>query len=106
MLDVAEQLAELRQFAFEQQSRVGGQQLRDADCRRMRAVHGAERVFDEDVVAVRQLAGERGVVLRLALVEPRVLEDANPFVVEQFAEALTHGLHRILRILPFRPPEV
>ena len=50
-LDLAEQLAELLELRSQQQPGVGGQQVRDALGRRVRAVRGAERVVDVDVAA-------------------------------------------------------
>ncbi len=75
-LDLAEQRAQVLQLLEQQQPGVGGQQLGDADGRRVRAMRRAERVVDEQVAALRELARERGIVLRLAGVEARVLEHA------------------------------
>ena len=51
-------------------------------------MRGAERVVDVDVAAVRELAGEALVVLRLARVEARVLEHADALVRQQLAQPL------------------
>ena len=70
----------------------------------MRAVHGAERVLDEQVAVVGELARELGIVFRLARVEAGVLEHAD------FGHArpklLLDGLHRVRGIGPLRPAEM
>ena len=105
-LDLAEQAAEMLQLCEQQQPRVGGQDLGDADCRCMRAVRGAEGVVDEEVAALGQLPREFGVVLRLPGVEARVLEQLDPLVPEQRAQVLAHRLHPVNRVVPRRPPEM
>ena len=105
-LDVAEQPAELLQLALEQQAGVGGQQVRDALGRRVRAVRRAERVVDVEVAVRGELARELGVVLRLARVEARVLEHVDALVRQQLAEPRRDGRHRERRVRPLRPAEV
>jgi hypothetical protein len=72
----------------------------------MRAVDGPERILDEQLVAVRELAREGGVVLRLARVEARVLEHVHPVLREQLLQAFAHRLHRELGILTFGAAQV
>ena len=105
-LDVAEEPAELLQLALEEQARVGGKQLGDADGGRMRPVRGAERVVDEEVEVVRELACELWVVRRLAGVEAGVLQDADPLVGQELPKSCLHRLHRESRVLAFGPPQV
>ncbi|TYZ65774.1 hypothetical protein PybrP1_009975 [[Pythium] brassicae (nom. inval.)] len=57
--------------------------LRHARGGRVRAVRSAERVVDKHVGAVRELLGERRVVLRLLLVEAHVLEQHDVAVGER-----------------------
>ena len=52
-LDLAEQPAEMLELGEQEQPGVGGQQLRDADRRGVRAVRRAEGVVDEEVAARR-----------------------------------------------------
>ena len=86
-LDVAEQLAEVRELLLEQQAGVGRKQPGDRLGRGVRAVGRAERVVDVHVAAVRELARVALVVLRLARVEARVLEHVDAVVREQLAQA-------------------
>ena len=79
-LDLAEQPAEVLELGEQEQAGVGGQELRDADRRGVRAVRRAEGVVDEEVAALGELAGELGIVLRLAGMEARVLEHLDPLV--------------------------
>ena len=82
-LDVAEQAPEVLELGEQQQAGVRRQELRDPDRRGVRAVSRAERIVDEEVAALRELAGELGVVLRLAGVETGVLEHLDPLVGEE-----------------------
>ena len=66
----------------------------------------AERVVDEEVAPLRELARELGVVLRLARVEARVLEHLDPLVRKERAQVLAHGLDPERGILALRPAEV
>ena len=93
-LDVDEQLSELGELALEEQPRVGRQQLRDADRRRVRAVDRAERVLDEQLVVVREPPREVRIVRRLARVEARVLEHVESLVGEKLAQAPRNRGHR------------
>ena len=81
-LDLAEQAPEVLELGEQEQPRVRRQQVRDGLGRAVRAVRGAERVVDVEVVSVRELAREARVVLRLARVEAGVLEHASALVVE------------------------
>ena len=105
-LHLAEQLAELLQLALEQQARVGRKQLRDPDRGRVRPVDRAESVLDEQVTPLGELARELRVVLRLAGVEARVLEDVDPLVRKQLAQPPRHGRHRQGGVRPFRAAQV
>ena len=105
-LDLLEQPAKLFQLSFEQQAGVGGQQFRDADGRGVRTVNRAERVLNEQVAVVRELARERGIVLRLARIEAGVLEHLDPIVGQQLAQPRAHGLDRKRGIGPLRAAEV
>ena len=67
---------------------------------------GAEGVVDEEVAAVRELAGELGIVLRLAGMEAGVLEHLDPLVREERAQVLAHRLDPERGILALRPAEV
>ena len=79
-LDLAQQLSELLELPLQQEPGVGREQLRDAVGRGVRAVRRAESVVDEEVGAVGELAPNSRVVRRLARVEARVLEHADPLV--------------------------
>ena len=105
-LDVAEQPAEVLELGEQEQPGVGGQQLRDADRRGMRAVRRAEGVVDEEVAALGQLTRELGIVRRLAGVEARVLEHLDPLVRQERAQPLAHRLDPERGILALRPAEV
>src|SRR2546421_3009311 len=106
MLHLAEQLAELCQFPLEQEARVRREQLRDADGRCVRAMNGAERVLDEEVVRVRELARERWIVLRLAGIEPSVLEHLEAIVAHCAGQRFAYRLDRERRIRALWPAEV
>ena len=67
-------LAHDAQLLVHQQAGVGGQIGGDAGGGGVGAVHGAERVGDEDLGHVGQSLGKGGVVLGLALVEAQVLQ--------------------------------
>ena len=105
-LDVAEQAAEHLELLLQQQARVGGQQLGDADGGRVRAVRRAEGVVHVEVHARRQLARELRVVPGLARVEAGVLEHAHARVGEQLAQARRNGRDRVRGIRPLRPSQV
>jgi hypothetical protein len=79
-LHLTQELAELRQLAFEQKAGVRGKQLRDADRRGVSTMHGSECVLDEEVVVVGELLREPGLVLRLTRVEACVLEHVKTVV--------------------------
>ena len=66
---------------------------------------GAERILDEQVVAVGQLARELRVVGGLPRVEARVLEHRE-LAVEQLPQPLLDGLHRVRGVRALRPAEV
>ncbi len=68
---------QLTHLPLEQQARVAGQPLRHAVGARVGAVRGPERVVDVDVRQAREPIGEVTVVLRFALLEPRVLQQAH-----------------------------
>jgi len=51
------------------------------------SVNRPERVLDEQVATVGELVCERRIVLRLAGVEARVLEDLDPLVGQELAQA-------------------
>jgi hypothetical protein len=106
--NVAQQPAEVLQLGFEQQAGVGGKEMSDSFGRRVRAMGRAKGVVDVEIAAVRQLARERVVVLRLAWIKARVLEHVNAFVKQQLVQPVLHGRHRILRAirLRLRPTEV
>jgi hypothetical protein len=78
------------------------------------AVRRAERVVDEDVAELRVPRRQPLVVLRLAGVEPDVLQEHDVRVGghlvaqrhERDAEALGDRPQRQLRVRPLRPPEV
>ena len=106
MLDLAEQLAQRLELPLEQEAGVRGQELRDPDRGRVRAVRRAEGVVDEQVEVVGELPGELGIVLRLARVEARVLEDADPLVGQQLPQPLLDGLHRERGVLALGTAEV
>jgi hypothetical protein len=72
----------------------------------VRAVRGAEGVVDEQVAAFGEAARGVRVVLGLAGVEARVLEDLHALVGKQLAQALGDRRHRERRVLSLRPPEV
>ena len=106
-LDLAEQAAEVLELGEQEQPRVGGQQLRDALGRGVRAVRRAERVVDVEVAAVRELAREGRVVRRLARVEARVLEHLDALVRRAArAGARATGAIAERRVLALRPAEV
>ena len=67
---------------------------------------GAEGVVDEEVAALRELAGDLGVVLRLAGMEAGVLQHLDPLVREERAQVLSHRLDPERRVLALRPAEV
>ena len=67
---------------------------------------GAEGVVHVEVEAVGELAREARVVARLAGVEARVLEHADPLVRQKLAEPGLDGLHRERGVFALRPPEV
>ena len=56
--------------------------MRDAFGRRMRAMRGAERVVDEDVAEFGDLLHEGGIVLLLAGMEARVLQQQDVSVLQ------------------------
>ena len=68
----------------------------------------AERVVDVDVAAVGELVREALVVRRLARIEPRVLEHADPLVRQQLAQPRRDRFHRVSRavLLGLRPAEM
>jgi hypothetical protein len=103
---VAEQLSELGQLTFEQQPRVGRQELCDSDRRRVRAMHRAEGVLDEEIVGIGEVSCECRIVLRLPGIEAGVLEDSQTVVRQQRQQAFFHGPKRELRVFAFRPAEV
>ena len=72
----------------------------------MRAMRGAEGVVDVEVASVGQLASELMVVLRLARVEARVLENGDARIVHERAQMLFDRLQRERRVLPLRPAQV
>src|SRR5207302_11302294 len=76
-LDLAEEQAEMAQLLFQEQAGVRRKEMGDRLGRGVRAVRRPECVVDVEVAAVRKLAGEALVVLRLPRVEARVLEDAD-----------------------------
>ena len=91
----------------QQQPGVGGQQVRDALRRGVRAVRRAERVVDVEVAAVGELARELRVVLRLARVEAGVLEHAH--AARRASSSRSRACdrrHRERRVRPLRPAEV
>ena len=96
MLDLAEQPAEVVELREQQQPRVGRQEVRHRLGRAVRAMGRAERVVDVEVVAVGELARVPLVVLRLARVEARVLEHAQPVVRDELAQAALDGRDRVL----------
>src|SRR5258705_13503412 len=59
----AHQTAEGQKLLLQQQSRVGGEDLRDALRRGMRAVRSAEGIVYIEVIAARERLRERGIVL-------------------------------------------
>jgi hypothetical protein len=93
-LRLLEQRTELFQFPFEQEAGVRGHKLRHAYGGSVGPVSRAERVVDEQVPVRGELTRELGVVLRLARVEARVLEQAHAFVRQELAQALPHRLER------------
>ena len=105
-LDLAEQLAQLLELALQQQPRIGREELRYSDRRRVRAVRRAERVVDEQVEAVGEPARGFRVVLRLAGIEARVLEHADALVRQELAQPGRDRRDREGRVLAFRPTEV
>ncbi len=66
----------------------------------------AEGVVHVQVAVVGELAREALVVLRLARVEARVLEHAQPLVGQELAEPSFDGAHRVRGVLPLRPAQV
>ena len=86
---ILEQAREHRDLALHQEARVGRQELGDADRARMGAVRGPERVVHVDLGVVRELAGERRVVLLLLGVEAEVLEEEELAVAQPL-----HGVDR------------
>ncbi len=105
-LDVAEQAPEHLQLPFEQEPRVGGQQVRDRLRGAVGAVGRAERVVHVEVASLRELAGEALVVARLAGIEAGVLEHLDARVGQERAQVLADGLDPETRVLALRPAEV
>ena len=105
-LDVPEEAPEHLQLLLEEEAGVGGQQVRDAFRRRVRAVRGPERVVHVQVVSVGEAAGGLRVVLRLSGVEAGVLEHGDPRIREQLAEPVRDRVHRERRIGALRPAEM
>ena len=108
LLDLPEQAAEMLQLGEQEQPRIRRQQVGDGLGRGVRAVRGAERIVDVEVVPVRELAREGRVVLRLARVEAGVLEHAQASVGNELAQAALDRRHRVRRpvLLRLRPPEM
>src|SRR5581483_7677998 len=90
----------------QEQAGVGRKQMRDRLGRGVRAVRGAECVVDVDVAAVRELACEARVVLRLPRVEARVLEHAYARVGQELAQPPLDRRHAEGVVDTLRPPEV
>ena len=92
---------QLADFALKQQPRVGGQVRGDAGRARVGAVAGAEGVVDVEVGEARQGLGERRVVLRLARLVARVLEQEDLAGAEREGHLL-HPLPHHIRRHPHR----
>src|SRR5256885_13155750 len=92
----------------QEQAGVRREQVRDALRRGVRAVRRAERVVDVQVAALRELAREALVVLRLPWVEARVLEHVDALVRQELSQPRRDGRQRVLRtiLLRLRPAEV
>ena len=102
-LDVSEEPAEVVELVTEEQPGVGGQQVRDRLGGRVGAVRRPERVVHVDVHPRRELGRVARVVLRLAGVEPCVLENANAIVAaEQIGEPRGDRGHRERRSVLLR----
>jgi len=101
-VDVPEQPPEVGELVEQEQAGVRGKQVRDRLRRGVRTMCRAERVVDVEVAAVRQLAGVALVVLRLAGIEARVLENVHALVGHELAEARGDGCHRVLRTVLVR----
>ena len=118
--------AQLADLALQQQSRVGGQQVRHTLRRRMGAVRGAESVVDVGIREPGQRSGQLRVVLGLPGLEAAVLEQQQPTVgepggelggllpdhfaglghlgSEQLRKPLPHRAHRERRVGPAAGP--
>ena len=96
--------AQLLQLALQQQAGIRREQMRDRLRGCMCAMRGAERVVDVEVASVGQLARELRVVLRLARMEARVLENGDARIVHERAQMLFDRLQREGRVLPFGRP--
>ena len=128
-LRVGEHAGQRLDLARQQQTRVGGQEVRDALGRRVRAVRRTERVVDVDVGERGERRGELGVVRLLARLEAHVLEhddlavdhavdglvrlgaddvvDEDDVAAEQALQHAAHRPQRELRVrLALRPAEV
>ena len=72
----------------------------------MGSVNGSERILHEELVVVGELPGKRGIVLRLARVEPCVLEHANAIVGKKLAQPVGDRADGQRRVLSFRTSEM
>ena len=96
-LGLAQRLVEMDELLLHRASGRGRQQMRDAFGRRMRAMRGAERVVDEDVAEFGDLLREGRIVLFLAGMEARVLEQEDIAVLQLGDGRLRNVAHAIVR---------
>jgi len=92
---IAQRLLQMAQFLFHRAARRRGQQIGQARGGGVRPVRRREGVVDEDVAQGRDLFGEVGIVLFLAGMEARVLQQKHVAIFQCIHGGFRLGAHTI-----------